>query len=90
MIQKFHSLSAVVMAPSDKLGPCEFPPELLHMVLTRVIADCVHTVCFFPGNSEWEMNVFATLSSVSSAFRAIATELAIRTFQVQPSDGDTR
>jgi hypothetical protein len=66
------------------------PNELLHKILTLVIADCVHSVCISPADEPWDMNVISTLSSVCFSFKEIATEVAIKAFAVTPSDDGSR
>jgi hypothetical protein len=62
------------------------PNELLHKILTRVIADSVHSVCISYIEESWNMDVFFTLSSVCFSFKEISTEVALKAFAITPPD----
>lgn len=58
------------------------PNELLHKILLAVICDSVHTICISPGDTTWEKGMVETLHQVSPTFKAIATELVAKAFDL--------
>jgi hypothetical protein len=74
----------VVSDPPDT----RIPSELVHKILTGVLAESVHSICLSPGKAPWEMNVAVTISSVSFTFNQIMKEVAAKAFAiVQPERG---
>jgi len=67
---------------------CQIRNELLHKILTSVIADSLHSVCMSPTDESWNMNIFSTLSSVSFSFKEISMEVAIKAFAITPPEDD--
>ena len=64
-------------------GTLQIPPELLHKVITWVLAQSVHSICALSDDVEWELKLMETLCLVSSAFRDIALEVACKAFGVE-------
>lgn len=66
----------------------QIPNELVHKILTGVLAESVHSICLSPGKAPWEMNVAVTISSVSFTFNQIMKEVAAKAFAiVHPKHG---
>ena len=61
----------------------QLPPELLHKVITWVIAQSVHSICVLSDDVEWELRLMETLCLVSSEFRYIAIEVACKAFGIE-------
>ena len=61
----------------------QLPPELLHKIITWVIAQSVHSICVLSDNVEWELRSMRTLCLVSSAFRDITLEVACKAFAME-------
>lgn len=58
------------------------PNELLHKIILLVLCDSVHAICVSTDDTKWEQNVMETFHEVSPAFKAISTELAVKTFDI--------
>jgi len=64
-------------------GTLQLPPELLHKVITWVLAQSVHSICVSSDEVGWELKLMETLCLVSSAFRDIALEVACKAFGIR-------
>lgn len=69
------------------MNSSHMPVELLHHILTDVLADCLHTVCTSDEETIWELNALHTLCCVCFTFREIAEQVAYKAFAL---DGDER
>ena len=61
----------------------QLPPELLHKVITWVIAQSVHSICVLSNDVEWDLKLMETLCLVSSGFRDITLEVACKAFAIE-------
>lgn len=82
----FFSVPLTAMA--SVTNACVLPPELIHKILTLVMADSLHTVCTSHNKQPWELNTISTLSAVCFSFHEIVCEIATKALIVQaPPDG---
>ena len=75
-------IDRVSQAPHTK----QVPNELIHKILIAILAECVHSVCMSPDVAFWEVNVTATISSVSFAFNEIMKEVSTKAFAISPRE----
>ena len=77
-----HKMLTIHRQPTTRT--LQLPPEVLHKIITWVIAQSVHSIFVSRFNdAEWELRLMETLCLVSSAFRDITLEVACKAFGIQ-------
>lgn len=70
--------------PSPRLLRRELalPNELIYKILMTVVSDSVHSICVSREDTAWEIGMMGILHQVSRTFKAIASEIVIKAFDI--------
>jgi hypothetical protein len=68
------------MAATTTRTHMPFPSELLHKILTDVLAESIHAICVAPELCGWDMDVVWMLAGTCYTWRAIVKDILVMAF----------